>query len=107
MDEDDCYATVKKEFIRDFNAMWENSYKTEGQNKPASSRSASGPGVQERRDADLKDFAFDPNSTSGDEDMLAAMQAIQNPNWGRQMMMPGSADISFHALLVRLILAPL
>ena len=78
---------------------------TGGQNKPASPPEFTF-GVQERHD-DLMDFTFDPITTPGDEDMLAAMQAVQNPSWRRTMMMPGSADISLHVLLVRLILTPL
>jgi hypothetical protein len=53
------------------------------------------------------DFTFDPITTSGNEDMLAAMQAIQNPTWWHTMMMPGSANCSLHAILVRLILMPI
>jgi hypothetical protein len=45
-------------------------------------------GVQGQPD-DLMDFTFDPITTPGNEDMLAAMQAIQNPTWWRTMMMPG------------------
>jgi hypothetical protein len=47
-------------------------------------------GVQGQQQADLMDFTFDPITTPGNEDMLAAMQAIQNPTWWRTMMMPGS-----------------
>jgi len=45
-------------------------------------------GVQGQPD-DLMDFTFDPITTPGNDDMLAAMQAIQNPTWWRTMMMPG------------------
>jgi hypothetical protein len=38
---------------------------------------------------DLMDFTFDPITSPGNDDMLAAMQAIQNPTWWRNMMMPG------------------
>jgi hypothetical protein len=48
-------------------------------------------GVQGQPD-DLMDFTFDPITTPGNDDMLAAMQAIQNPTWWRTMMMPGSVD---------------
>ena len=58
-------------------------------------------GVQD--DANLMDFTFDPITTPGNEDMLGAIQATQNPTLWREMMMPGSADISLHVLLVRLL----
>jgi hypothetical protein len=51
-------------------------------------------GVQGQPD-DLMDFTFDPITTPGNDDMLAAMQAIQNPTWWRTMMMPGSVDRFF------------
>ena len=38
---------------------------------------------------DLMDFTFDPITAPGNDDMLAAMQAIQNPNWFGNMLMPG------------------
>jgi hypothetical protein len=57
--------------------------------------------------ADLMDFTFDPITTPGNEDMLASMQAIQNPTWWHTMMIPGSANRSLHAILVRLILMPI
>jgi len=43
----------------------------------------------EGQQTDLMDFTFDPITTPGNEDMLAAMQAIQNPTWWHTMMMPG------------------
>jgi len=43
----------------------------------------------EGQHADLMDFTFDTITTPGSEDMLAAMQAIQNPTWWHTMMMPG------------------
>jgi hypothetical protein len=46
-------------------------------------------GVQDQQ-ADLMDFTFDTITTPGSEDMLAAMQAIQNLMWWHTMMMPGS-----------------
>jgi hypothetical protein len=54
--------------------------------------------------ADLMDFTFDPITTHGSEDMLAAMQAIQNPTWWHTMMMPGSVEcVILCVILVRLI----
>ncbi|KAI0284532.1 hypothetical protein BC826DRAFT_1055656 [Russula brevipes] len=35
-------------------------------------------------------FTFDTIFTPGNDDMLAAMQAILNPAWSQTMMMPGS-----------------
>lgn len=46
-------------------------------------------GVQDHQQPDLMDFTFDPITSPGNDDMLAAMQAIQNPTWWRNMMMPG------------------
>jgi hypothetical protein len=61
-------------------------------------------GVQGQQ-ADLMDFTFDPITSPGNEDMLAAMQAIQNPTWWRTMMMPGSVEcVILCVILVRLIL---
>jgi hypothetical protein len=45
-------------------------------------------GVQDQQ-ADLMDFTFDPITSPGNDDTLATMQAIQNPTWWRNMMMPG------------------
>ena len=45
-------------------------------------------GVQDQQ-ADLMDFTFDPITSPENDDMLAAMQAVQNPTWWRNMMMPG------------------
>ena len=42
---------------------------------------------------DLMDFTFDPITTPGGEDLLAAMQAIQSPKW-LESLMPGSVDES-------------
>ena len=47
-------------------------------------------GAQGQQQADLMGFTFDPITTPGNDDMLAAMQAIQNPTWWHSMMMPGS-----------------
>jgi hypothetical protein len=47
-------------------------------------------GVQGQQ-ADLMDFTFDPITMPGN-DMLSAMQAIQNPMWWRTMMMSGSVE---------------
>ncbi|KAI9450175.1 hypothetical protein F5148DRAFT_1370891 [Russula earlei] len=38
---------------------------------------------------DLMDFTFDTITTPGNDDLLATMQAIQNPTWWQNMMMPG------------------
>jgi len=93
----DCDVTVKNESM-DLDAVAANAYQRELASPPEFTS-----GVQERHDADLMDFTFDPITAPGNEDMLAAMQAIQNPTWWRTMMMPGSADISLHVLLVRLL----
>lgn len=46
-------------------------------------------GATSQQGVDLMDFTFDPITTPGNEDMLAAMQAIQSPNWLGNMLMPG------------------
>jgi hypothetical protein len=46
-------------------------------------------GVQDQPSDDIMDFTFDPITAPGSDDMLAAMQAIQNPTWWHTMMMPG------------------
>ena len=46
------------------------------------------------------DFSVDPITTPGN-DMLAAMQAIQNPTWWRAVMMPGSVERVLVASLSR------
>jgi hypothetical protein len=56
---------------------------------------------------DLMDFAFDSITVPGNDDMLAAMQAIQSPNWLGNMLMPGSVGCLFRIVLVRLILTSL
>ncbi|KAI9459822.1 hypothetical protein F5148DRAFT_1150807 [Russula earlei] len=38
---------------------------------------------------ELMDFTFDTITTPGNDDLLATMQAIQNPTWWQNMMMPG------------------
>ncbi|KAI9450690.1 hypothetical protein F5148DRAFT_577477 [Russula earlei] len=38
---------------------------------------------------ELMDFTFDTITTPGNNDLLATMQAIQNPTWWQNMMMPG------------------
>jgi hypothetical protein len=53
-------------------------------------------GATNQQGADLMDFTFDPITTPGNDDMLAAMQAIQSPNWLGNMLMPGSVDGPFH-----------
>jgi len=35
------------------------------------------------------DFTFDTIATPGNDDLLAAMQAVQNPTWWQNYMMPG------------------
>jgi len=45
-------------------------------------------GVTEQQ-AELMDFTFDPITAPGNDEMLAAMQAIQSPNWFGNMLMPG------------------
>ncbi|KAI9447123.1 hypothetical protein F5148DRAFT_1252537 [Russula earlei] len=35
------------------------------------------------------DFTFDTITTPGNDDLLATMQAIQNPTWWQNIMMPG------------------
>ncbi len=52
---------------------------------------------------DMMDFTFDPITTPGNEDMLAAMQAIQSPAWSGNMLMPGSVDDPLHVALIVLI----
>jgi hypothetical protein len=42
--------------------------------------------------SDLMDFTFDPITTPGNDDLLAAMQAIQSPTWFGSMLMPGSVE---------------
>ncbi|KAI9452824.1 hypothetical protein F5148DRAFT_1370318 [Russula earlei] len=37
---------------------------------------------------ELMDFTFDTITTPGNDDLLATMQAIQNPTWWQNMMMP-------------------
>ena len=56
-------------------------------------------GEANQQGGDLMDFTFDPITTPGNEDMLAAMQAIQSPNWLGNMLMPGSVDSPLHCLL--------
>jgi hypothetical protein len=53
-------------------------------------------GATNQQGVDLMDFTFDPITTPGNEDMLAAMQAIQSPNWLGNMLMPGSVDCLLH-----------
>jgi hypothetical protein len=59
-------------------------------------------GVTEQQ-AELMDFTFDPITAPGNDEMLAAMQAIQSPNWFGNMLMPGSVNGPFHVVLVRLL----
>jgi hypothetical protein len=94
----DCNVTIKNESM-DSDAVAAKANKTGGRYDFEPSDSTFG--VQD--DANLMDFTFDPITTPGNEDMLGAIQATQNPTLWREMMMPGSADISLHVLLVRLL----
>ncbi|KAI9508632.1 hypothetical protein F5148DRAFT_1148883 [Russula earlei] len=51
---------------------------------------------------ELMDFTFDTITTPGNDDLLATMQAIQNPTWWQNMTMPGSADTCLYILSTRL-----
>jgi hypothetical protein len=55
-------------------------------------------GTTNQQSSDLMDFIFDPITTPGNEDMLAAMQAMQtrSPNRLGTMLMPGSVDGPLH-----------
>lgn len=66
-------------------------------------------GATNQQGVDLMDFTFDPITSPGNEDMLAAMQAIQSPNWLGNMLMPGSVEGHFMVvrMQVRLILISL
>ena len=64
-------------------------------------------GVTDPSHGNLMDFTFDPIVAPGNENMLAAMQAIQSPTWLGNMMMPGSVDGLLHVVLVGLHLASL
>lgn len=67
-------------------------------------------GATNQQGSDLMDFSFDPITTPGNDDMLAAMQAIHSPNWLGNMLMPGSVDGSpfiVERVQVRLILTSL
>ncbi|KAI9445815.1 hypothetical protein F5148DRAFT_1153666 [Russula earlei] len=50
---------------------------------------------------ELMDFTFDTITTPGNDDVLATMQAIQNPTWWQNMMMPGSADACLYIISTR------
>ena len=60
-------------------------------------------GVADHQQGDLMDFTFDPITSPGNEDMLAAMQAIQSPTWLGNMLMPGSVVGALHVVLVGLL----
>ena len=60
-------------------------------------------GVADHQQGDLMDFTFDPITSPGNEDMLAAMQAIQSPTWLGNMLMPGSVVGVLHVVLVGLL----
>ena len=49
-------------------------------------------GTTIQQGSDLMDFTFDPITAPGNEETLAAMRAIQSPNWLENMLMPGSVD---------------
>ena len=53
-------------------------------------------GATIQQGGDSMDFTFDPITTPGNDDMLAAMQAIQSPNWLGNMLMPGSVNVPLH-----------
>jgi hypothetical protein len=55
-------------------------------------------GVQGQQ-GEMMDFTFDPITTPGNDDTLATMQALQNPTWWRNMMMPGLVVPSTSILL--------
>jgi hypothetical protein len=58
------------------------------------------------QDDDFMDFTFDPITTPGNEDVHAAMQAIQSPKWLENMLMPGSVDDPLYIVLARPLLTP-
>jgi hypothetical protein len=49
-------------------------------------------GATDQQGGDMMDFIFDPITVPGNEETLAAMRAIQSPNWLENMLMPGSVD---------------
>lgn len=51
------------------------------------------------------DLIYGANGFS-DEEMLATMQAIKNPNWWSNMMMPGYANAAFSLFCFRLKKSP-
>jgi hypothetical protein len=62
-------------------------------------------GVADHQQGDLMDFTFDPITSPGNEDMLAAMQAIQSPTWLGNMLMPGSVVGTLHVVLDGLLIS--
>jgi hypothetical protein len=48
--------------------------------------------TNQQEGGDMMDFIFDPISVPGNEETLAAMRAIQSPNWLENMLMPGSVE---------------
>ena len=46
-------------------------------------------GATNQQVSEMMDFVFDPISVPGNEETLAAMRAIQSPNWLENMLMPG------------------
>jgi hypothetical protein len=61
-------------------------------------------GVADHQQGDLMDFTFDPITSPGNEDVLAAMQAIQSPTWLGNMLMPGSVVGTLHVVPAELLL---
>lgn len=53
-------------------------------------------GVQGEDDHQVVDFTFDTIMTPGNDEMLAAMHAIQGPTFWQTMMMPGSVETFCH-----------
>jgi hypothetical protein len=49
-------------------------------------------GATHQQGGDMMDFIFDPITVPGNDETLAAMRAIQSPNWLENMLMPGSVD---------------
>ena len=51
-------------------------------------------GATHQQGGDMMDFIFDPITVAGNDETLAAMRAIQSPNWLENMLMPGCVDNS-------------
>ena len=52
--------------------------------------------TNQQQGGDMMDFTFDPISVPGNEETLAAMRAIQSPNWLENMLIPGSVETVLH-----------